>query len=193
MRGGTRSRLVSLLLTDTRRWSISGNSATDLRGAAMDRRDLQLSLVQDLLAAPGCPEGWHAFLLHLCDALGGSAANFISHDLASSQVAVSVTARTDPQALVDYGKHWHQVDPWAHSPLSAQLRTGSVVAGDRLIGRDDMRSNTVVCFFFFLLVQRIAHEQAQRIRVWPERQLQLAGHQDRQGRVHQRYLCARVV
>ena len=84
-------------------------------------------------------KAWHAFLLHLCDALGGSAANFISHDLASSQAAVSVTARTDPQALIEYGKHWHQVDPWAHSPLSAQLRTESVVAGDRLIGRDDMR------------------------------------------------------
>jgi DNA-binding CsgD family transcriptional regulator len=105
----------------------------------MDRRDVQLSLVQDLLSAPGNIEGWQAFLLHLCDALRGSAANFISHDFASIQASVSVTAHTAPEALADYGRYWHQEDPWAHSPHAAELRTGAVVLGDRLIGRDAMR------------------------------------------------------
>jgi hypothetical protein len=74
----------------------------------------------------------------LCDALGGSAASFISHDFAASHAAVSVTARTNPEALAEYNHHWHRFDPWAHSPRSAQLQSGAVVVGDHLIGREDM-------------------------------------------------------
>lgn len=105
----------------------------------MDRRDLQLSLVQDLLGAPGSVEGWYAFLLHLCDALGGSAASFISHELASGQVSISVTARTDPDALSKYNEHWHRLDPWAHSPDSRLLQPGAVVIGDSLVSRRNLR------------------------------------------------------
>ena len=105
----------------------------------MDRRDVQLSLVQDLLAAPGSEQGWATFLLHLCDALGGSAASFISHDFSSAQTGIAVTARTDPQALAGYNQYWHQFDPWAHSPAAAQSRSGSVVSGELLIPPGDLR------------------------------------------------------
>ena len=90
----------------------------------MDRRDLQLSLVQDLLAAPGSHDGWTAFLLRLCDALGGSAASFISHDFVSAETGISVTAKTPPETLAVYLEHWHQFDPWAHSPAVAACRPG---------------------------------------------------------------------
>ena len=105
----------------------------------MDQRDVQLSLVQDLLAAPGSEQGWALFLQHLAAALGGSAASFISHDFASAQTGIAVTARTDPEALAGYNQHWHQFDPWAHSPAFAQARSGSVVSGEMLIRSEDLR------------------------------------------------------
>jgi DNA-binding CsgD family transcriptional regulator len=105
----------------------------------MDHRDVQLALVQDLLAAPGSQEGWSTFLRRLCDALHGSAANFIAHDLNNAAAGVSVTARTSPEALSVYQQHWHQVDPWAHSPRAARLQSGLVVVGDSLISRREMK------------------------------------------------------
>ena len=101
----------------------------------MNLRDAQLSLVQDLLAAPGSDDGWRQFLEHLCGALDGSAASFIAHQYADNRASISVTARTDPDALALYQQHWHQFDPWAHSPESARLQTGDVVVGDALIAR----------------------------------------------------------
>ena len=101
----------------------------------MNFRDAQLSLVQDLLAAPGSDNGWRQFLEHLCGALDGSAASFIAHRYADNRASISVTARTDPDALALYQQHWHQFDPWAHSPDAPRLRTGDVVVGDALIAR----------------------------------------------------------
>jgi DNA-binding CsgD family transcriptional regulator len=105
----------------------------------MDRRDLQLSLVEDLWAAPGSQEGWAAFLRRLCDALHGSAANFLAHDLSCSSTDVAVTARTAPEALAGYQQHWCQFDPWARSPGALRLRPGSVVLGEALIARHELR------------------------------------------------------
>jgi DNA-binding CsgD family transcriptional regulator len=101
----------------------------------MDLRDAQLSLVQDLLAAPGSDDGWRQFLEHLCGAVDGSAASFIAHRYSDNRASISVTARTDPDALALYQQHWHQHDPWAHSPRAPRLRTGDVVIGDALIAR----------------------------------------------------------
>ena len=94
---------------------------------------MRLSLVEDLLAAPGSNEGWSTFLLRLCDALGGSAASFIAHDFVGPGGGVSVSAKTDPQALVEYGQNWHRLDPWAHAPGAVRLTSGSVVVGDALV------------------------------------------------------------
>ena len=105
----------------------------------MNLRDVQVSLLEDLLAAPGSEAGWSAFLLHLCDALGGSAASFISHDFRSTQTGIAITARTDPEALRRYQEHWHELDPWAHSPAVATSRPGSVVSGEQLIPKRDLQ------------------------------------------------------
>jgi DNA-binding CsgD family transcriptional regulator len=105
----------------------------------MDQRDIQLALVQDLLAAPGSEEGWSAFLLHLCDALHGSAASFITHDFGTAATGIAITARTDPEALAAYHQHWHRMDPWATSPQVARSRPGTVVVGEALISSADMR------------------------------------------------------
>lgn len=102
-------------------------------------RDVHLSLVQDLLAAPGSEQGWQTFLLHLCAALDGSAASFISHDVLTGNGGISVTARTDPEALALYQQHWHSLDPWAHSPRAARLASGAVVSGEQLVGRSEVR------------------------------------------------------
>jgi DNA-binding CsgD family transcriptional regulator len=101
-------------------------------------RDLQLMLVEDLLAAPGSQDGWATFLLHLCDSLGGSAASFLCHEFGSSNTAISITARTSEEAVRAYTSHWHQYDPWAHSPVVPHCPPGSVVQGERLIAKADL-------------------------------------------------------
>jgi DNA-binding CsgD family transcriptional regulator len=98
----------------------------------MDRRDLQLSLVQGLLAAPGSTEGWERFLLQLCDALHGSAANFMSHSFESGHTSVSITARTDPRAVDEYQKYWCEQDPWRNA-VAHPVEPGTVLLGDGLI------------------------------------------------------------
>jgi len=103
----------------------------------MDRRDTVLSLVQDLLAAPGSEAGWSGFLTHLCDSLQGIGANFISHTLASNDCHLSITARTPTEAASAYQQHWHQFDPWANSSRKVHLFPGDVVTGDQLITRNE--------------------------------------------------------
>lgn len=102
----------------------------------MDRRDLQLSLVQDLLAAPGSDAGWTAFLVRLCDALHGCAANFMLYSAASGHCNVSVFARTDPSAIDEYHRHWWREDAWRNAAGPEHLRPGSVMIGDAAIARD---------------------------------------------------------
>lgn len=104
----------------------------------MDRRNLQLSLIQSLLAAPGSNEGWECFLAQLCDALHGSAARFIAHSLESEAALaanVSVAVHTDLVAIAEYQQHWGRYDPWRHA-MSPDVRAGTVLVGDDLIARD---------------------------------------------------------
>ena len=108
----------------------------------MTHRDIAFSLVQDLLAAPGSEEGWRTFLLHLCHALDGSGANFISHDFTNRRAHVSVTANTSAEAVALYHEYWSGLDVWADK--ASHLAPGSVVTGDELIGRADFE-RTAFC------------------------------------------------
>jgi DNA-binding CsgD family transcriptional regulator len=105
----------------------------------MNLGDVQLALLEDLLAAPGNEAGWSAFLLHLCDALGGSTASFISHDFSSADTQIAINARTDPDAVAAYSAHWHSCDPWATSAVVQRVRPGSVAHGDELIAPEALR------------------------------------------------------
>lgn len=102
-------------------------------------RDSLLALIQSLYAAPGRPEGWQAFLLELCNALDGSAASFIAHDTEVHRGNIALTARTDPVALREYNDYWWRFDPWAHSPTSGALISGTVVSGEQLISHPDVQ------------------------------------------------------
>jgi DNA-binding CsgD family transcriptional regulator len=98
-------------------------------------RDVQLSLMQALLAAPGSTAGWEAFLSELCDALHGSAAKFIAHSMESTDSVsanVSVTVRVDPSAVADYERYWCRHDPWRDA-MSPRVLPGEVLLGDSLI------------------------------------------------------------
>jgi DNA-binding CsgD family transcriptional regulator len=101
----------------------------------MDRRDLQLSLVQDLLAAPGSTDAWEHFLAQLCDALHGCGGNVISHSLDSGHSNVSVFARTDPDAVKDYQLHWCHQDAWRNAADPADMKAGRVIVGDAVLSR----------------------------------------------------------
>lgn len=101
----------------------------------MRRCDLELSLVQGLLAAPGSTEGWERFLLQLCDALHGSAAKFIAHSLepgGAITANVSVSVHTDPRAVDEYQHYWCRHDPWRNG-MSPDVTAGTVLVGDTLI------------------------------------------------------------
>jgi DNA-binding CsgD family transcriptional regulator len=105
----------------------------------MHQSDVHLKLLEDLLAAPGSAAGWQTFLLDLCDALNGTAANFIFHSFADSRADVFLTARTDCEALALYREHWHRFDPWAHAPSAGRLQAGMVVVGDQLIAPEQLK------------------------------------------------------
>lgn len=102
----------------------------------MDRRDVELSLVQGLLAAPGSIEGWQSFLAQLCDALHGCGANFISHNLESSHSDVAIFSRTDPAAVDEYQRHWCREDAWRNAACPGELKPGGTIVGDAVIARD---------------------------------------------------------
>ena len=105
----------------------------------MDRRDLQLSLVQDLLAAPGSTEGWERFLAQLCGALHGCGGNLISHNLETGHSNVSVFTRTDPAAVGEYQLHWCQQDAWKNAADPTDMKPGYVMIGDAVIAPGQFR------------------------------------------------------
>ncbi|NOT27981.1 MAG: hypothetical protein HOP16_18000 [Acidobacteria bacterium] len=107
----------------------------------MGHQDVQRSLLQALLEAPGSTEGWELFLRQLCDAFHGSSAKFIVHSLASGDAItanVSVMVRTDPRAIEEYQQHWYQHDPWRNA-MSPDVQAGLVLVGDQLISPDRIR------------------------------------------------------
>jgi DNA-binding CsgD family transcriptional regulator/PAS domain-containing protein len=105
----------------------------------MGQRDQLLRLVEQLYAAPGTSEGWQPFLEQLCDALNGSAANFISHNLAAANGCVTLTARTDPAALTAYQQHWIRHDPWARQFEKRARASGVVIVGEQLVTDAELR------------------------------------------------------
>jgi DNA-binding CsgD family transcriptional regulator len=105
----------------------------------LDRNDLRISLLEDLFASPGSEVNWTRFLAHLCDALDGSAASFISHRFTSNEPVIALTARTHPEALAKYNDHWHRFDPWGTSPVVPSSRSGTVVYGEQFIAADDFK------------------------------------------------------
>ena len=105
----------------------------------MDERDRLLALIQRLYAAPGNSEGWHDFLLDLCQSFDGTGASFVSHDFVSQQGSVSLTAGLDPEAVSAYQAYWSALDPWACSPVTRRLTSGNVVAGDQLVTHANLR------------------------------------------------------
>ena len=105
----------------------------------VDESDRLLALVQRLYAAPGSNEGWEDFLLDLRTAFEGTAASFVSHHFVSQQGSVSLTVGLDPEAVSAYQRYWSAFDPWACSPVTRTLTSGSVVAGDQLVTHAEMR------------------------------------------------------
>lgn len=103
----------------------------------MNDRDAHVGLIQDLIWAPGRLEGWHAFLLHLSDAVGGSTASIISHE--SPPTIAWCLRRSDPDEMASYREHWSHLDPWAHRPAIGRLKSGQGVVGDALIAQNDIR------------------------------------------------------
>jgi DNA-binding CsgD family transcriptional regulator/PAS domain-containing protein len=106
----------------------------------VNRTDLQLALVQELLAAPGNPEGWQRFLERACAALHGSAARFIAHRFEpNGRVAadVTVTVNTDSKAVEEYQQYWCAHDPWRNA-MSPDVGPGAVLIGDALLTRRQM-------------------------------------------------------
>jgi DNA-binding CsgD family transcriptional regulator len=99
----------------------------------VSQHDRLLGLIDTLYAAPGTPDGWVVFLDHLCDALNGSGASFISISTGERHANVTATVRTDPRALELYREHWGPLDPWGLSPRLSAIRPSTVVLGHELI------------------------------------------------------------
>jgi DNA-binding CsgD family transcriptional regulator/GAF domain-containing protein len=106
---------------------------------ALDEHTRLLALIQRLYAAPGSNEGWQDFLLDLHTSLDGTGASFISHNYASQDGNVSVSNALDEEGVRLYQHHWGSLDPWARSPTTRTLPSGTVVVGDELVSHADMR------------------------------------------------------
>ena len=105
----------------------------------MDEQARLLELIHRLYAAPGSSEGWHDFLLDLRTSLNGSAASFVSHHFVSQQGSVVIDRRPRSGGRDAYQRYWSAFDPWACSPVTRTLTSGSVVAGEQLVTHAAMR------------------------------------------------------
>ena len=76
---------------------------------------------------------------HLHTSLDGTGASFISHNYASQDGNVSVSNALDEEGVRLYQHHWGSLDPWARSPTTRTLASGTVVVGDELVTHADMR------------------------------------------------------
>jgi DNA-binding CsgD family transcriptional regulator/PAS domain-containing protein len=105
----------------------------------MSPADRLLGLIQQLYAAPGTTEGWHAFLESLRVAMDGSASSLLSQDLRSQQGSVAVATHVDPEAVRLYDKHWGSADPWAHALNIGHVSRRSAIVGEELISHGELQ------------------------------------------------------
>ncbi len=105
----------------------------------MDQRDVLLRLIDDVYAAPGTDAGWDVFLRNVCEALHGSGANLVAHNLLNPEAQILLTVGLDPAAGQAYASHWGRFDPWAYSAGTRQLVAGQVASGEQLVPQADLR------------------------------------------------------
>jgi DNA-binding CsgD family transcriptional regulator len=103
----------------------------------LDQRHL-LALIEQTYDAAEDSRLWPALLVSIADAVAGTGASLLTHDLASHG-AVLQTARLDPDCIRLYDEHYHQVDAWAHAPAARTLSlAGRVFPGEALLSRGDL-------------------------------------------------------
>lgn len=101
--------------------------------------DRLVALLQTLYAAPGTTEGWQRFLEQLTDAVKGGATGFVFYDPTAARGNLALGVRIDPADMEQYDKHWVREDPWGTSAQWSKLGPGSVVVGEQLISKPEVR------------------------------------------------------
>src|SRR5215213_6224060 len=109
-------------------------------GAHVSSYEDLLDLVDRIYVAAQDPAAWPAALECLAESTG-SAASIIYRNMAAREGGVDVAVRVAPEAAAAYHNHYHRLDPWGNSPRAAALvRCGTVVDGDELVERSELRA-----------------------------------------------------
>ena len=101
------------------------------------RHDVLLDLIELAYAASDDPRRWEPFLLSLAESLAAKSAHLLHHDLTGSG-SVSMSVRTDPEAIRLYNEHFHHVDPFALSPVARAAAPGVCATDEMFISRTDL-------------------------------------------------------
>lgn len=96
-------------------------------------------LVGAIYDAAGGAAPWTAVLETVCDLLGATGAHLLHFDHRQLQTSVAVAARTDPDALDAYGRHFHRLDPWGTRVKPGAFAAETVVVGASLVSFENVR------------------------------------------------------
>ena len=82
---------------------------------------------------------WPAFLDGLAKAIGGTATQFLYHDVRHNRGRIATSIRLDPNAKQLYDEYYVTIDPWLLSAKARGLLTpGSVHIGEGLVPRNKL-------------------------------------------------------
>lgn len=98
-----------------------------------------LGLVDSTYAAAEDFRLWEPLLRSIADAVGGTSACLLSHDLVASG-SVAVMTGLDPDVIALYNAHYNKVDVWALSPHADWASGGhATYADDAIVARSELK------------------------------------------------------
>ena len=135
------------------------------RRTRLDQSTL-LALIDGAYSAAEDATCWEPLLKSLSEAVGGTSACLISHDLVSSGTAV-VMAGLHPDVVPLYNEHYHSVDAWALAPDTPWLaRKYPTLEDDAVLLRTNLRKTE---FYPYLLQYGISRMMHTTLRVAAQR------------------------
>jgi DNA-binding CsgD family transcriptional regulator len=124
-------------------------------------RTALLALIEQAYAAAEDAEAWAPLLIAIADALAGTGASLLSHDLAAGGAATRI-ARVDPEAQRLYNAYYHQVDAWALGAGARNLTAAGRIWPDHaIVPRADLEKTEYFPYVRRFGISRMIHAMLQ--------------------------------
>ena len=116
-----------------------------------------LALIDSTYAAAEDFGLWEPLLRSIADAVGGTGACLLSHDLVASG-SVLIMSELHPDVIAQYNAHYHKVDAWALAPHAHWADGGyATFADEEIVARGELRKTEFYPYVRKYGISRMMH------------------------------------